>query len=108
MKNIFLASLLLLIFTACSDDEGSCSQQDWIGTWVLDSNSATCSDPNVSLIEQATISVGSSSSTIDFDGTELSFDGCSASQELFGLNMELDGDMINVDGLGCTGVYIRQ
>jgi len=111
MKSLKLLTLffaLSLAFSCSSDDD--CAQSDWIGTYTLDESSVNCTDENVSLEEQFTISAGSNSSTILLDTDEIELDGCSFEYTVFGFTLsgELDGNELDFSGLGCSGTYIKQ
>ena len=109
--NLLLVFFAIGMITSCGSD-GDCTTSDWIGTYKLDVDSQDCSSENISLNDIVVIEAGTLTDEIDFDGIEVSVNGCSieATDPFFGstITAELDGNQITVSGLGCTGTYIRQ
>lgn len=113
MKQFRLLLIFCLFFTflSCGSDD-SCMTADWIGTYVLDTDTENCPGENVSLVETIEITEGTTANTVNFDGIEADVDGCSLSytDPFFGLSgsADLDGDKISASAFGCSGTFIRQ
>ncbi len=105
--SIILLFALALAFVSCSDDEDSCTQSDWVGTWTLDASTENCSDPNVSLNETLTV-VASGDSDLIYEGIMVSPEGCSFTDTSFlPITVTLSGGDLMVNGFGCTGTYTK-
>lgn len=109
LLNILLFVCVAGMMSCGSDDD--CVANDWVGTYTLDETTASCSGTGTELSETVTITLGTQANSLDFDGIEVEVTGCSIEivEPYFGftIDAELDGDEISVEGLGCTGVYVR-
>lgn len=104
-------ALFCMTMISCDkdSDEVSCTQADWIGTYLIDESMSSCEDPSVSLSDMLVITAGPSDTELDYDGTIVDFDECTVEIVFFGsIRSELSGDQITVNGLGCEGIYNRQ
>lgn len=111
MLKFFLLLISVTVIMSCGSDD-DCIVADWIGVYDLDPNSEDCSDPDLSLNSSITISTGTSTNTIDFDGVEVEVNGCNLTftDPFFGISGEaqLEGNEITTSVLGCSGKFIRR
>lgn len=105
MRFKFLVLVPILFFVvACGDDD--CTQEDWAGTYTLVENS--CEDATgVTLDSTLVLTVGGAEDEIILTGSTVIIDNCTAMDTIFGLEMELDGDELSFELLGCSAVYER-
>ncbi|MBT8232641.1 MAG: hypothetical protein HKO66_09670 [Saprospiraceae bacterium] len=104
---LILSLSLCICLTSCETDTGSCLQSDWIGVYNLDTSTEQCSGTNTSLNEQIVFTAGSNSNTVLFDGLEITLDGCALDLGLIG-TATLEGSVLSLNGLGCSGTYNKQ
>jgi len=95
------------IFASCgTDEDNACTKDDWIGTYTLDASSENCADPTtVSLNETVVVAEGTSSGTLNYEGLNVEFDGCTINQSTFQFSATLNGTVMTISGFGCTGTY---
>lgn len=98
-----LLALCTLAFIACNNDD-ECSQSDWIGTY--NKTSEDCPE-NVSLDDVLVIEAGGNANEIILAGDTVMINDCATQNAPFGIEISLSGNILSVEGLGCTGEYSK-
>lgn len=102
-----LLSALFLISCGGDDDDDTCTQEDWIGTYNLVAGTDSCDGTGPVSPEILIITAGQTDNSISVAGLEVNFTNCTAMTNSIG-NAERKGTRLIATGGTCEAEYEKQ